>query len=136
MIDLLLSYGVPALLRHLDETKQKAEIDEKASIQKQVRSLAAAVRQATDTDKKQAEIIAGILKELNGLVPQSVSRELEAIYAWMTEHVESEQNELRRLAERYDQAIRQSMRRQLYWNVALALIGSSALAVALFAALK
>jgi hypothetical protein len=83
-----------------------------------VEEMAQALVDVADESNKPTEAIAAIQKELQGLSPQNVNPQLEAIYKWMHDHLDYEQHIRRKLA-----------REQLFWRIALT--GGVVVAIAL-----
>jgi len=87
--------------------------------------IGTSISQAADALTKHDLQIQAIQRDLRGLVPASVTSELEAIYKWMEDHIEQENQLLHKLA-----------RQQLYWRIALTSGVISTLGLATFCLLR
>ena len=110
MIDLLLQVFGPSLAQKLFASHQGEE--KQITLQDVAEAL---VEVGADTSKHK-EAIAAIQHELQGLSPQNVNPQLEAIYKWMQEHVDYEEQQ-RRLAQEQQSRL---ARQRLYWRIGLA----------------
>ena len=120
MIDEFLC-ALPSILDSINNRINRIASDQSSDGDRHLRKIWTAVREISDSDKQQAEIIEQICRELQGLSPHNLNPRIEEIHEWMRQHVEYEQ---------------QIQRKQQYWNTTLAIGAGLALFLSILSLLK